>query len=79
MHLVPHLARGARCYTSPWVSPAVLIVSVFAYVGTVNVHKSDSENTCAFTFGSNLKICIDGALTVDYHSVKRRSFIFHRH
>ena len=79
VHLGPHLARGAGRYTSPWVSAAVLIVSVFAYVGTVNVHESDSESTCAFTLGSNLNVCIERALRVDYHSVKRRGFIFDRH
>ncbi len=38
-----------------------------------------SEHTCAFTFGSNLNIRIERALRVDYHRVKRRSFIFDRH
>ena len=51
---------------------------MFAYVGTVNVHESDSEHTCAFTLGSNLNIRIERALRVDYHRVKRRTFIFDR-
>jgi hypothetical protein len=53
-------------------------VSVFAYVCTVNAHDSGSENTCALTFGSNLNVRIERALRVDYHGVKRRSFIFDR-
>ena len=61
------------------VRTCVECVSVSASVCTVNVHESGSEHTCAFTFGSNLNVCIDGALGVDYHSVKRRSFIFDCH
>ena len=58
------------------VRTCVECVSVFAYVGTVNVDDSGSEHTSAFTLGSNLNSCIERALTVDYHRVKRRGFIF---
>ena len=61
------------------VCTCVECVSVLAYVCTVNVHESDSEHTCAFTLGSNLNVCIERALRVDYHIVKRRGFIFDRH
>ena len=60
------------------VRTCVECVSVLAYVSTVNMDDSDSEHTCAFTFGSNLNIRIERALRVDYHRVKRRTFIFDR-
>ena len=74
------LQRNGSCVrVDVLVRTCVDCVSVSASVCTLNVHDSDSEYTCAFTFGSNLNVCIDGALGVDYHSVKRRSFIFDRH
>ena len=60
------------------VRTCVECVSVSASVCTVNVHDSDIEHTCAFTLGSNLNIRIERALGVDYHRVKRRTFIFDR-
>ena len=60
------------------VCTCVECVSVLAYVCTVNVHESDSEHTGAFPLGSNLNIRIERALRVDYHRVKRRTFIFDR-
>ena len=64
------------------VRTCVECVSVLAYVRyvrTVNAHDSGSEHTCAFTLGRSLSVYIEGALGVDYHRVKRRSFIFDRH
>jgi hypothetical protein len=78
--LAQMLQSNSSCaHVDELVRTCVECVSVFAYVCTVKAHDSGSENTCAFIFGSNLNICIDGALIVDYDCVKRRTFIFDRH
>jgi hypothetical protein len=69
--------NGSCARVDVLVRSCVECVSVFAYVGTVNMQDSGSEHTCALNFGSNIRI--ERALGVDYHRVKRRSFIFDRH
>ncbi len=67
----------ARAHVWMYLCAHVECVSVFVNVCTVNVHDSGSENTCALNFGSNIRI--ERALGVDYHRVKRQSFIVDRH